>query len=325
MDKDSLPQVNGVPLGQSGAMPGQPVDMPGQSDYMAGQLNVTAMPLMNGATNGAASQPMGQMMPNAQMAQFGQAMDAGQAGAAVQPIQPAGLAPQSSMAATAVPEDIGPERGSGLAGLLKTIAIVILALISATFIGLFIWMTIQYNEASTDVNGQIKTAVDAAVDDNTMALELEFAEREKDPYREFTGPADYGELSFKYPKTWSLYVAADAANGGNYQAYFNPIEVSAVSATNINALRLIIFDIAFDNVVADYQKFLEQRDSQLSMQSVVVAGVSANRYTGTIPNTQLSGIIVIFRIRDKTVLLQTDSLFFEADFNRLLDTIKFNA
>ena len=223
-----------------------------------------------------------------------------------------------------IPSVPGPEAKS-TSSLVKTIVIVILSLVSVTFIGLFVWMMMRYNEASTDVNGQIQSAVNAAVNENTMELELEFAEREKDPYRDFAGPADYGGLSFEYPKTWSVYVAADASKGGDYQAYFNPIEVNVVSKDTINALRLTIRDAAFDTVAAEYQRYLERQNSNLSVQAVTVAGVAANRYTGTIPDTSLNGIIVIFKIRDKTVVLQTDSLLFESDFNKLLESVRFNA
>ena len=212
-----------------------------------------------------------------------------------------------------------------VAGLIKTIAIVILSLVAATFIGLFIWMSINYSEARADVDGQIAVAVNAAVDENTMELEAEFLEREKEPYRDFAGPADYGELSFKYPKTWSVYVAKDASRGGDFEAYFNPIEVNEVSNNTINALRLKIVDEPFDNVAQTYQRFEEREENKLSVQSVTVAGVAANRYTGTIPNTELSGIIVIFKIRDKTAVFQTDSMNFENDFEKLLKTIQFNA
>ena len=209
--------------------------------------------------------------------------------------------------------------------LIKTIAIVILSLIALTFIGLFVWMLIRYNDVSSDVNGQIITAVNAAVDEKTMELETEFAEREKEPFRDFTGPVDYGELSFEYPKTWSLYVASDASKGGDYAAYFNPIEVNAVSNNTINALRVTIRDKAFDDVTAEYQRYVERKDSNLSVEAITINGVAANRYIGKIPNSDLNGIIVIFKIRDKTAILHTDSMLFESDFNTLLETVHFNA
>lgn len=229
-----------------------------------------------------------------------------------------GMTPAGTNAAASTSElDLG--------GLIKTIVIVVLSLAVITFISLFIWRSLQYDEISTDVNGQIATAVAEAQEEQALKDEAEFAEREKYPYRTFSGPADYGQLTFEYPKTWSVYVASDASKGGDYHAYLNPIEVNVVSNTTINALRVTILDKAFDDVAAEYQRYLDRKDSNLSVESVTVAGVAANRYTGTIPDTELSGIIVIFKIRDKTAILQTDSVLFTDDFNRLLSTVEFNA
>lgn len=214
-----------------------------------------------------------------------------------------------------------------LGNILKIVAIVVLSLVSVTFIGLFIWMFIQYDEARTDVDGQIAVAVAEAKNEQALKLEEEFLEREKYPYKTFSGPADYGQLTFEYPRTWSVYVDADATKGGDFQAYFNPVQVNEVSKDTINALRVTILNEPFDEVAADYQKEMEKKNSNLTMQSVTIGqqGVTANRYTGTIPKTDLSGYIVIFKIRDKTAVLQTDSVLFQADYDRLLSTIEFNA
>ena len=221
-----------------------------------------------------------------------------------------------------------PSDGKDVKGLVKTIAIVALSLVAVTFIGLFIWMSVQYNEASSDVNGQIDAAVREAVDEKATQLEMEFAEREKYPFRTFAGPADYGELSFEYPKTWSVYVAKNAATGGDYEAYFNPIEVPVVSDKTLDALRVKVLDKSFDVVTAEYQKAMDKRDSNLTVESVTIGrdgAITANRYTGTIPDTEFSGYIVVFKIRDKTAVIQTDSTLFEDDYNTLLSTVRFNA
>ena len=218
-----------------------------------------------------------------------------------------------------------PKRDFG--SLIKTIAIVCLSLISVTFIGLFVWMMSQYNDARTDVDGQIDAAVRTAVDDKTMQLELDFAEREKYPFRTFAGPVDYGELTFEYPKTWSVYISADAAKGGDFQAYFNPIEVNPISDSTINALRLQILNESTDEVLERYQKYVEKKDSNLSVESVTIGdgSITANRYTGTLPDSELSGYVVIFKIRDKTAVIRTDSTLFADDYNTLLSTVRFNA
>ena len=223
--------------------------------------------------------------------------------------------------------------GSSLAykdnsGFIKTIAIIVISLVAVTFIGLFIWIFMQYSDVSADVDEQITVAVAKAKDEQAAQMEAEFTEREKLPYKAFSGPVDYGQLTFNYPKTWSVYVAADASNGGDYQAFFNPNQVNTVSEDTINALRLIIKDKSFDDVASEYQRFMDRKDSNLTMQAVTIDakdGIPANRYTGTIPNTDLNGIIIIFKIRDKTAVFQTDSQLFEEDFNNLLRTIEFNA
>ena len=220
---------------------------------------------------------------------------------------------------------IMPEPKKDVVGLVKTIAIIVVSLIAVTFIGLFIWMNSQYHEVQTDVQGQIDVAVAAAKDEQAEKLEAEFLEREKYPYKVFSGPVDYGQLTFSYPKTWSVYVAAAAEKGGDFNAYFNPNQVDAVGKDTINALRVTIRDKSFDSVTAEYKKAMEKKDSGLTVESVTVNDFSADLYTGIIPNTELSGYILIFKIRDKTAIVQTDSVVFKEDFDNLIKTITFNA
>ncbi len=248
-----------------------------------------------------------------------------------QPVQPIQTMPQATMptggGSMVAPKPVPtvPVEKKDHSTLIFIIVIVFLSILMLTFFGLFVWKMMQYNEASTDVNGQIEVAVAEAKDKQAAQLEQEFLEREKFPYRDFSGPVDYGQLSFQYPKTWSVYVAADASNGGDFKAYFNPIQVDAVSDKTLMALRVTIRDKDFESVVSEYSKYTSVKNAKLSMQSVTFNGINANRYTGTIPGTEFSGYIVIFKIRDKTAIIQTDSVMFEADFNKLLETVQFNA
>lgn len=241
-----------------------------------------------------------------------------------QPVQgmQAGMGPNGR---PMVQSDSAPVYKKDNSSLMKTIAIIVLALVSVTFIGLFVWILIQFN----DINGDRQSAIDEAVAEAKYEQREEdsarFTEEEKYPLRAFVGPADYGELSFKYPKTWSVYVAKDAVNGGDYEAYFNPLQVEPVSDTNINALRLAILDKDFEAVASEYQKVMDREKSDLQVETVEVNGITMNRYTGTIPKTELSGVIVIFKIRDKTAVFRTDASAFIEDFDALLETVQFNA
>ena len=124
-------------------------------------------------------------------------------------------------------------------------------------------------------------------------------------------------------------MAKAASNSdGDFNAYFNPVQVDAVGKETVNALRVTIRDKSFDEVTKEYQKAMDKRDSDLTMVSTTIGrdnNITANRYTGTIPDTKdLSGYIVVFKIRDKTAILQTDSVLFQDDYDKLLGTVTFN-
>ena len=96
----------------------------------------------------------------------------------------------------------------------------------------------------------------------------------------------------------------------------------------MNALRVAVKDEGFDEVAEEYQRELEGDQATLKVESVTIGkdgNITANRYTGIIPGTELNGIVVIFKIRDKTAVLQTDSVLFQSDFDTLLSTVRFNA
>lgn len=292
-------QINS--FNSAGSTPNQPMQ-PMQPVQPAGPQYVGPQPV-----SGTQPMPGTQPIPGAQMM-------------SAQPISPNGMPMIQQVQAPVIPQ-------KDYSGLIKTIAIIILSLVAITFIGLFIWMMMNYQEAQSDLDGKIATAVAEAKDEQAMELENDFLEREKYPYKTFSGPADYGQLTFEYPKTWSVYVAASASTGGDFNAYFNPIQVDAVGENTINALRVSILNTSFDEVTAEYQDALEDEDINLSMTSTTIGknnNITANRYTGTIPNTELNGIIVTFKIRDKTAILQTDSTLFQADFDKLLGTVTFN-
>lgn len=204
--------------------------------------------------------------------------------------------------------------------LIETIVLVVVSLIAVLFVGLFIWKYLEWDSVKTDVDGQIDAAVALAISENTTKLENEFLEREKYPYKTFSGPADYGSLNFEFPKTWNTYIAQDAANGGNFEAYLNPGEVQPVSTQTINALRVQILDQAFENVARNYENLTNS--GQLSVTTRPVGSAVANVYTGTLPNN-IRGIATIFKVRDKTILIQTDAELFAEEYYKLLDTVTF--
>lgn len=206
--------------------------------------------------------------------------------------------------------------------LLKTIGLIVISLLAVLFIGLFIWMSIKWNDANTNVQGKIDVAVAQAKNELQTKLENDFEEKEKYPFLTFTGPTDFGALSFEYPKTWSLYIPNNASRGGDFSAYLNPGQVNVVAEETVMSLRVHIKNELTDQVLHDYADKVES--GEMTVSTTVVNGINVNVYTGKL-DSDLMGIVCIFKIRDKTAIIQTDSSnVFKDDFYRILKTIRFN-
>lgn len=206
--------------------------------------------------------------------------------------------------------------------ILWIIITIISGLTALTFIILFIWMYGKWNDADTNVQGQISSAVAVARSEATEKAEREFEEREKNPYKIFSGPADLGSLTFEYPKTWSLYEEEDASTNNDFSAYLNPDKVPPVNSNNPIALRVMILNESYDSYIQTYQSKVE--DGSMTLTVAPVGGTNANIYKGKLDN-DFQGIAAILKIRDKTVVIQTDALLYENEFNYILSTVSYNS
>jgi len=202
--------------------------------------------------------------------------------------------------------------------LITTIGLIVLSLGA---IAAAVWAYMSYTEQKTNVDGKIDVAVITAKKEQADSDEAKFAEREKEPNRQFVGPDDYGRLTFNYPKTWSVYVNKDASTGGSYEAYLNPISVPAVSASQQYSLRVTIEEKNYDTVIAGYSALVKKGD--LRSSAVSVDGNNGTRLDGSF-SKDIRGSAVVYKIRDKTVTLRTDADTFKPDFDALITTVKFN-
>jgi hypothetical protein len=203
-----------------------------------------------------------------------------------------------------------------------------LAIATITLASFLILTKLDLDEKTRDVDGQIERAVSDAKKVQRDSDEAEFLEREKNPYYEFVGPEDYGSLSFQYPKTWSQYVSADATDNGNFEAYFNPGVVEKVvggdawGGMGVYALRVIIYNnTSVDDITSYYKSYVD--DGYTASKLVTAGQASGTRYDGYI-TPELKGSLFVFKLRDKVVVIRTDSEIFRGDFDKLINTIKYN-
>lgn len=198
---------------------------------------------------------------------------------------------------------------------------VVFIITTVAALAVMVWALVSYMGERGTTQAQVDAAVATAKKEQADEDEAKFAERDKDPNREFAGPEDYGSLSFKYPKNWSVFVEKDASSGGVYQAYLNPITVPPISNTQRFALRVTIESRDYDRVIATYQSAVSRGD--LRSSAVKFGDQNGTRLDGSFTK-DIRGSAVIFKIRDKTATLRSDADTFRNDFNKLISTIKFN-
>lgn len=210
------------------------------------------------------------------------------------------------------------ESGSANGWMIATICLTFLSLVA---IILGIWSFIGYNDQKNNVDQKIETAKLEATHDQAVKDEAKFIDAEKNPNRQFVGPSDYGQLTFNYPKYWSVYVNKDLSTGDTFEAYLNPVSVPPVSTSQHFALRVLIESKEYDKVIASYNSLVKKGD--LTASSVKSGENNGTRLDGSF-SKDIRGSAVIFKIRDKTLTLRSDANTFKADFDKIITTIKFN-
>jgi len=209
-------------------------------------------------------------------------------------------------------------------GLGKTVGLIVATAFAIIFATLSGYLFIQWNNALTDVEGQIEFATAEALTKQKEELQAEFDEEYKKPYLTFDdAPSDYGFLTFEFPKNWSSYIPKDGATGGEFAAYLNPDYVGAITTSTPLALRVSIVEKDTETVKKTYAS--KVKSGKMTASTRVVNGATVDIYTGEVAS-KLQGIVCVFKIRDKTAIIQTDaSGTYSNDFYHVLDTIKFNA
>lgn len=204
------------------------------------------------------------------------------------------------------------------------VSTIVLALLAVVFAGSTIWAYMNYTDQKTDVDGKIELAVADAKKLQGDDDQKKYDELLQKPYTEFVGPDDYGRLTFNYPKTWSAYVAKDvsAKGSGSYDVYLNPVVVPPVGSKSQFALHLSISDTDYASVLKKYDGLV--KSGKLKSSTTSANGQNGTRFDGNFTK-DIRGAAVIYKIRDKTLVMQTDADTFKPKFEEIIKTIKFNS
>ena len=230
---------------------------------------------------------------------------------------------------TAAPTPAAPmaTNASDKKSLIETIILVVVCLIAAIAIVIAVVFFMQYNELKTNYDSDKGIAVAEAVKAQEDADIEKFKEESKLPYAKFTGPSDYGSLSFEYPKTWNVYVNSDGSENTDYEAYFRPGQVDPIDKeTSRYGLRFQILNRQITSIQPDYENRV--KDGSLT-SSVFSAGsgstaLTGTRYEGSI-DEKIRGVVILIKINDKTAIFQTDADSYRADFDKLVNSLRRNS
>lgn len=201
------------------------------------------------------------------------------------------------------------------------IASTILALLAAALAGGFIWAYSGYVDQRDNVNDKVAIAIEAAKKEQSQADEKQLLEAVKQPYTQLVGPDDFGRVTLSYPKTWSKYIAKDGA-GGAYEVYLHPGGVNAISNTQAYAARVLVEDKSYETAVTSYSSLVKKGD--LKSTPVTIGNFTGIRLDGKFSESR-TGSAIVFKVRDKTLTIATDSSSYQKDFDEvIIKSLNFN-
>lgn len=203
-------------------------------------------------------------------------------------------------------------------GWIVTVAVLVVFLIG--FAVFAFWANGQRQDYKSNSDQKVAAAVKVAERTTTEKNNKEFTEELKNPLKKYVGPEALGSVSITYPKTWSGYVDTSATSGSLLNAYFNPdivpsLNVPAGSTTRqAVALHVEVVNQTYDQVVTQLKG--QVTAGKLSAQAYTLPKMPeqiGTKFVGTLPN-QLQGTEIVIPLRDKTLIITTESDNYLADF-----------
>ncbi len=167
-------------------------------------------------------------------------------------------------------------------------------------------------------------AVKAANTTLTKQLNNQFAEKEKNPYKVYTGPSTYGSLHITYPKTWSAFMSVNNQSDTYMDGYFYPDVIPNTSQTDSSAatvnfaLRVQVLQGNYADILGNYQGQTESGIVQVQPYHLPqVPTVIGSEITGQIQDNK-TGTLIILPVRNYTLEIWTEGTQFLPDFTNII-------
>jgi hypothetical protein len=213
------------------------------------------------------------------------------------------------------PDMSGQPKHHSSRGLITLLILFVILTIVASGFGL--WAFGERNEYKNNVDEKVETAAAAAVEKAENAKEADFAERLKSPHDTYQGPAAFGSVGIKYPRTWSAFVTEEDKGSTPIDGYFHPNVIPGTRSGTAYALRLQVLSSDYARELARFDS--DSKSGKVRVSAIELQGVTGARIDGEIEKDR-QGSTVLLPIRDKTLRLTTESEAFMDDFNKTILT-----
>jgi type IV secretory pathway VirB10-like protein len=200
----------------------------------------------------------------------------------------------------------------------EIILIIFIFLIAGGAVAGAIYCYTQYDTLNREVLADRGVKVDKAKTEQKEQDEQNYERRSAKTTREFTGPSNFGALTFEYPKEWNVYIDDDSSTEPTYAAYFSPDYAKPINSAN-QGLEFKINSQNYDATVKNYTHNL-----------ISSTAYSANGLTGTIFRGKLDkkedskdGVAVVIKVNNySATILTRDYETYGEEFDKIINSLK---
>lgn len=200
----------------------------------------------------------------------------------------------------------------------EIILIIFIFLIAGGAVAGAIYCYTQYDTLNRQVLADQGVKVDQAKKEQKALDEQNYERRIAKKTREFTGPSNFGALTFEYPKEWNVYIDNDSSTEPTFAAYFSPDYAKPINSAN-QGLEFRINSQNYDTVIKNYTHNL------ISSQTYSVNGLTGTIFKGKLDKKEDSkdGVAVVIKINNySATILTRDYETYGEEFDKIINTLK---
>lgn len=183
--------------------------------------------------------------------------------------------------------------------------------------GFGIWAFMERDTYKNKTDEVVAREVTVAVEQAKTDKDNEFVQKEKEPYRDYTGPEEYGSFAFQYPKTWSVFEEKDNTK---VLVKLHPKVVPSGDEVSL-ATTVEVSDQKYESIVRQYETKVKAGEMKASPYKLEkVPSLNGMRFEGEFPDGagKKSGIVTVIPVRDKTIEIRTEAKDYFNDYDKVI-------